>query len=146
MNNKIPDFSLWIESEADKKIALFKDGSMLMEIRTYKNKLYGDRVNDKKLQVGTSINFFGKEVLRTWNIFISDEEFIFSALMTDEGKWEIGIPISKEEAESDDSNEKKGRVSLHITGMANPYVQVSILTSNGRIERVIYKNSLPPNS
>lgn len=138
MKDRIPDFSLWIESEADKKVALFTDGTILMEIRSYKNKL-----SDGRSQVGTAINFFGKEVLRLWNIFISDEEFIFSALMTDEEKWEISIPIPKEGL--DDSNLKRGVIVPHITGMLYPYVDVYIFTSKGKIERRICKNDIPPN-
>ena len=137
MKNRIPDFSQWIESEADKKVAPFKDGTTLLEIRIYRNKL-----DDGRVQTGTAINFFGKEVLKLWNIFISDEEFVFSALMTDEGEWEISVPISKDE--SVDSNEKRGIIIPHIDRTIHPYIQVSIQTSKGRIERIVYKNNLPP--
>lgn len=137
MKNEIPDFSLWLELESERNVVLSKDGTALMESRRYRKE-----TDDGRWQTGTMISFFGKETLKLWNIFVSDEEIRFSALKTDEGKWEISLPIFKEER--DESKNNKGTLSTHIEGEENPFIKTSIITANGRIERTIFKNDIPP--
>lgn len=139
MENKIPDFSSWLEIESAKKIIPLRDGTIIMELRKYRKKM-----SDGRWQTGSIIYFFGKETLKLWNIFISDEEILFSALKTEEGKWEISVPVFKEGQGGAENN--RGTISPHIEGEKNPFITISILTANGRIERTIFKNNnLPPN-
>ena len=132
MKNEIPDFNSWLELEAIRDVILCEDGTTLMEIRNYRKKIDGG-----KWQTGTAISFFGKEALKLWNIFISDEEIRFSALKTDEGKWEISVPIFED-------GQNKGIISSCIEGIENPFIEISIITAKGRIERKVFKNNSPP--
>ena len=137
MKNEIPDFNSWLELEAIRDVILCEDGTTLMETRNYRKK-----IDDGKWQTGSMVSFFGKEALKLWNIFISDEEIHFAALKTDEGKWEISLPIFEEERGKSENN--KGTISRHIEGVENPFIEISIITAKGRIERRVFKNNLPP--
>ncbi|MDO8443303.1 MAG: hypothetical protein Q7S81_03580 [bacterium] len=137
MENEIPDFNSWLELESVRNVILFKDRTALMEVRKYRK-----RADDGIWRTGTAIYFFGKEALKLWNIFVSDEEIIFGALKTDEGKWEISVPVFKEG--EDESEKNKGTISPHVGGEENPFIIISIVTANGRIERTIFKNDVPP--
>lgn len=135
MENEIPDFNSWLELEAVKTVIALKDGTVLMVLRKYRKK-----DNNGKWRTGATMSFFGKEAFISWSIFISDEEIIFGALKTEEGKWEMGLPIIK--GQSDENN--RGTISPHIEGEKNPYMEISIVTARGRISRIIFKNDPPP--
>jgi hypothetical protein len=138
MNNEMPDFNSWQEVESSSTTGMFTDGTIFLEVKKY------ERITeDKKLQIGSEMRFFGKDVLKIWSIFISDEEVLLKALKTDEGKWEMGLPTIKENPDS----LEKGRVTIsaHIKGEENPFVSVSMFKLDGtEIERIVFKNSDPP--
>ncbi|MEK7462838.1 MAG: hypothetical protein AAB621_00520, partial [Patescibacteria group bacterium] len=108
-----------------------------------KARRYRKKTESGKWQTGTAISFFGKEALKLWNFFISDEEIHFSALKTDEGKWEISVPLLKEKQGGPEDG--RGIISPHIEGVENPFIKITLITANGRIERTIFKNDIPPN-
>ena len=133
MKNEVPDFNSWLELESARIMVLSKkDRTALIEARSYRKK-----TETEKWQTGTAISFFGKETLKLWSIFISDEEIRFSALKTDEGKWEISVPIFED-------GQNKGIISSCIEGIENPFIEISIITAKGRIERKVFKNNPPP--
>jgi hypothetical protein len=138
MDNEIPDFILWREVKALSTTETLSDGTIFLEVKTY------ERIGkDKKIQIGSEVCFFGKEVLKIWSIFISDQKIFFKALKTDKGEWEMGLPIIKENPDS----LKKGRVTIsaHIEGEKNPFVSVSMFKIDGTlVKRTIFKKNDPP--
>lgn len=136
MKNEIPDFSSWQETE--RSISMLSDKTVFLEVRAYKGKMEGG-----KSQTGRIVYIFGKEVLRAWSIFISDEEVLLKALKTEEGKWEMGIPVLKEI--SDEFKRAEVMVSVHIKNEQNPFIKIVMFKPDGAaIERTIFKNDDPP--
>jgi len=136
MEKEIPDFNSWLELEAVKTVVALKDGTVLMVLKKFRKK-----ADNGKWQTGVSMSFFGQEVFRSWNIFVDKEELVFGAIKTEEGKWEIGVPIFKDEPGPANSG---GTFSSHTDGEQNPYIELSIVTIHGRITRTVYKNGPPP--
>lgn len=138
MKSEIPDFASWLEVKSASTKEFFDDGTIFLEVRRYEK-----MCDNKKIQIGSTMNFFGKEVLKIWSIFISDEEVLLKAIKTDSGKWEVGLPTLKEDP--DGSEKGKVVISVHIRGEKNPYVKVSMPVMDGTIiERKIFKHNDPP--
>jgi hypothetical protein len=138
MEKEIPDFSLWREVESASTTGMFSDGTVFLEVKKYEKIL-----KDNKIQTGSTMCFFGKEILKMWSIFISDEEVLLKALKTDEGKWEVGLPVIKENSDSPENS--KVKISVHVEGEKNPFVSVSMFRPDGSmVERVVFKNDDPP--
>lgn len=135
----MPDFNLWLELEAVRTVIVLTDGTVLMVLKKFRK-----RADNGRWRTGAMMSFFGKEAFKSWSIFVSDEEIVFGALKTEEGKWEVGLPIFKNGQNDSESN--RGTISPHIDGEKNPYIEISIVTARGRISRTIFKNDPPPNS
>ena len=120
MKSEIPNFDEdWTELKKDGQVS-FLDDKLFAELRSYVKYEPPD-----KFFAGTSILFYGEEVIKIWTIAIipgvGAQEVM--ALCLEDGEWVISLPVNK--------GQDSSKIFTLDGSPDSPFIKISVLTASG---------------